>query len=501
MANLRNPAVKSPTVDELRKISDELGFKCSEEELLFAQEHYQGAYQKVFDMVEETPPVKYPRLPGHREKSDPAWYWRCDIKGAEHGLLKGKTIAIKDNIAVAGVPMMCGSKLLEGYMPEFDATVVSWILDQGGQILGKSTCEDMCSTRSSWTCATGAVPNPYDPTRTSGGSSSGSASLVSRGLVDMALGSDQGGSIRMPSSWCGIVGLKPTFGLVPYTGSVSLESTVDHLGPMTRTVDDCALLLEAIAGYDDGLDPRQHRDLKVPKYSKHLNKSIKGTKIAVLKEGFEGVDDDVCRVVKTTISKLQAEGATVEDVSIPKHNDGSPIAGPILSLGIQKNILKESGVGYGWKGFYPTSLAEKLASSVKSRPFEISFPLKMSLMFGDYIERNYQKKFYCKAQNLRRVLCKAYDDVLEHYDAIVMPTTSGKPLKLPTKEHSFSEIIDLSYGLGKNMSSFNVTGHPAISVNAGFTDGLPCGMMIVGKMFDDLTVLQVAKTVENVVKK
>ncbi|KAK3102671.1 hypothetical protein FSP39_013053 [Pinctada imbricata] len=377
MTHLRNPAVKLPTVDELRKISDELGLKCTEEELLFAQEHYKGAsasYQKVFDMVEETPPVKYPRLPGHREKSDPA----C------------------------------------------------------------------------------------------------------RGLVDMALGSDQGGSIRMPSSWCGIVGLKPTFGLVPYTGSVSLESTVDHLGPMTRTVDDCALLLEAIAGYDDGLDPRQHRDLKVPKYSKLLNKSIKGTKIAVLKEGFENVDDDVCRVVKATISKLQAEGAIFEDVSIPKHNDG---------------------VGYGWKGFYPTSLAEKLASSVKSRPFEIPFPLKISLMFGDYIERNYQKKFYCKAQNLRRVLCKAYDDVLEHHDVIVMPTTSGKPLKLPTTELSLSEIIDLSYGLGKNMSSFNITGHPAISVNVGFTDGLPCGMMIVGKMFDDLTVLQVAKTVENVVKK
>ncbi|KAK3103297.1 hypothetical protein FSP39_018300, partial [Pinctada imbricata] len=432
-------------------------------------------YQRVFDLVEDPLPVKYQRLPGHREKSDPAWYWRCEIKGAENGLLRGKTIAIKDNISVAGVPMMCGSKLLEGYMPEFDATVVTRILDQG-----KSACEDLCSSPASWTCATGVIPNPYDPTRSSGGSSSGSASLVSRGLVDMALGSDQGGSIRIPSAWCGIVGLKPTFGLVPYTGCASLESTVDHLGPMTRTVDDCALLLEAIAGYDDGMDPRQHRDLTFPKYSMQLDRDIRGTKIAVLKEGFEGADDDVCRVVEETISKLRAKGAVVEEVSIPIHNDG---------------------VGYGWKGFYPTSLAEKLASSSKSRPFEVSFPLKMMFMFGDYIERNYQKKFYCKAQNLRRVLCKAYDDVLEHYDVIVMPTTPGKPFKMPTNEHSFSEIMDLTYGMNKNMSPFNVTGHPAISVNAGFTDGLPCGIMIVGKMFDDLTVLQVAKTVETIEKK
>ena len=224
-------------------------------------------------------------IPESGENPLGAWYWRCDVKGASEGPLKGKTFAIKDNIAVAGIPMMDGTKVLEGYMPLADATVVTRILDAGGTILGKSVCESLCMSGGSHTSDTGPVRNPHDRTRSTGGSSSGSGALVAAGEVDMAIGGDQGGSIRTPSSWCGIYGLKPTWGLVPYTGAIPLELTLDHLGPMARSASDCALLLEVIAG-PDGLDPRQRPDLVAQPYTKALSGDAKGLRFAIVKEGF-----------------------------------------------------------------------------------------------------------------------------------------------------------------------------------------------------------------------
>src|SRR5437763_9632150 len=216
-------------------------------------------------------PVSYHRSGGYRPSAEEnplnAWYQKCSIKGAASGILAGKRIAIKDNVCVAGVPMMNGSSVLESYVPEFDATIVTRILDAGGEIVGKAVCEHLCFSGGSHTSDTGPVLNPHDHTRSAGGSSSGSTALVVASECDMAIGGDQGGSIRIPSCWCGAYGLKPTYGLVPYTGIFPIELTLDHTGPMARTVADVALLLEVIAG-PDGLDPRQRADLQGDGYTR-----------------------------------------------------------------------------------------------------------------------------------------------------------------------------------------------------------------------------------------
>lgn len=325
--------------------------------------------------------------------------------------------------------MMDGSKILEGYTPEFDATVVTKVLDAGGTILGKAVCEDLCQTGSSWSSSTGPVRNPYDKTISSGGSSSGCASLVARGKIDIAIGGDQGGSVRTPASACGIVGLKPTFGLVPYTGAVSMEVTIDHLGPMARTVTDCAACLQAIAGYDDGLDPRQHPSLHVPDYMKHLEDDISGKRIGLLREGFEGAEPEVDRCVREAAKRLTESGATVEEISIPAHNQISAVHSVVALEGAYA-CMTGGNAGHQWQGHYPTSLQEALTRGSILRPHDQPLTVKMMSLWSEYVKRNYQCKFYGKAQNIRRALVKAYDDVLKEYDGLIMPTLPMKPLKL-----------------------------------------------------------------------
>ena len=213
-----------------------------------------------------------------------AWTIRTSIIGPAAGPLAGKRIAIKDNICVAGLPMAHGGALSPGYVPEIDATVVTRILEAGGEITGKTTCEWGCISGGSHTSSGGPVPNPYNGHRTAGGSSSGSAVVVATGEADMALGTDQGGSIRIPASYCGVYGLKPTFGLVPYSGIASLEASIDHCGPITRTVGDNAILLDAIAG-PDGLDERLGWALASP-CTAALEAGVRGLRIGLLKEGF-----------------------------------------------------------------------------------------------------------------------------------------------------------------------------------------------------------------------
>ncbi|XP_067683834.1 amidase-like [Haliotis asinina] len=452
-------------------------------------------------------PVSYPRTPGYRpvQENNPynAWYWRCDIKGADMGKLAGKTFAIKDNIAVAGVPMMDGSKILEGYTPEFDATVVTRILDAGGRIVGKANCEHLCLSGWSFTCDAGPVRNPLDETRTTGGSSSGSGALVASGEVDMALGGDQGGSIRVPASWCGIVGLKPTFGLVPYTGAVSNETTLDHLGPMTKTVADCALLLEVLAGYDQGRDPRQYARTVVPEYSKLIDAGISGKKIGVLKEGFDVcTEPDVVEIVRREVDRLKEAGAEVEEVSLPIHLDGPIIWTPVRMQGAYKCLIRGNGNGQFWKGYYPVSMQEAISRGLYTRPHDIARHVKRFCLTAEYLNRHYQNRFYAIGQNMTMALTKSYDQVLEHYDVLVMPTLPHKAPKLPKADDGKIKQMHFSMkpekSIAANTVPFNSTGHPALSINAGFSEGLPVGMQIVGRHFDETTVLQVARSYEKI---
>src|SRR6266581_4204301 len=245
--------VTRPTVAQVRALADDLGFTLSDadaQSFLGLMAGSFAAYDAVAAMPDHVPAVRYPRTPGYRpegaENRYNAWYVKTTVKGAQTGKLAGKTIVLKDNVCLAGVPMMNGSSLLEGYVPEFDATIVTRILDAGGEIVGKAVCENLSSSGSSFTAATGPVHNPHQPAYSAGGSSSGSAALVVAGECDMAIGGDQGGSITIPSCWCGAYGLKPTYGLVPYTGVFPIELTLDHTGPIAATSADVALLLEVI---------------------------------------------------------------------------------------------------------------------------------------------------------------------------------------------------------------------------------------------------------------
>ncbi|KAJ8319042.1 hypothetical protein KUTeg_004133 [Tegillarca granosa] len=408
------------------------------------------SYQRVYEIAE-------PELPIHVATS--ITYWRCDIQGAPSGKLYGKTIAVKDDIMLAGVPMMNGSKILEGYIPDADATIVTRVLDAGGRILGKSVCLDHCFGGDSFNCATGPVPNPYDKTRDAGGSSTGSAVLVARGEVDMALGEDAAGSIRVPAAWCGIVAMKPTFGLVPYTGIVPFEITLDHAGPMTRTVYDCALLLEVLAGYDD----------------------VSGKRIGILQEGFQDADAEVKSHVLEAVEKLRPTGVIIENVSIPMHNDAWHIFLPIDIEGSYSCMIQ--GNEYGRSGYHPSTLQEALARGRAIRPFDLLTNVKMASIFGEYVQQNYQQKFYGKAQNIRGKLIAAYEAVFKDFDVIIMPTTR----------------LRRSLGSFKNTAPFDATGHPALTINTGFSsDDLPIGMMIVGRMHEEKTVLQIARSYEKI---
>jgi amidase len=284
-------AVRRPTLEQLRGVAEDLGMHMGDEELKsydrLMQANY-AAYDAVDAMPDYVPAVKYPRTPGYRPSGEEnkynAWYVKTEIRGAPSGKLAGKKVALKDNVALAGVPMMNGASTLEGYTPDVDATIVTRILDAGGTIIGKTHCEYFCFSGGSHTCAAGAVHNPHRMGYSSGGSSSGSAVVVATGEADMAIGGDQGGSIRIPASFSGIYGMKGTHGLVPYTGVMPIEVTIDHTGPMTRNVRDNALLLEVLAGAD-GLDPRQGTP-KVSNYTEALGGGVKGLRIGVVKEGF-----------------------------------------------------------------------------------------------------------------------------------------------------------------------------------------------------------------------
>ena len=303
-----------------------------------------ASYARLDELVEPKLPVKYPRDPGYRPPAEEnpynAWYWKTHIVGAESGILAGERVAVKDNICVAGVPMMNGSRVLESYVPEVDATVVTRILDAGGVIAGKAACEDLCFSAGSHTCATGPIRNPHNPKHSTGGSSGGSAALVAAGEVTMALGGDQGGSIRTPSAWCGVFGLKPTWGLVPMTGGMPISYSVDHCGPMCSSTENVARLLTAIAG-PDRHDPRTI-NARVGNYMEALGRGVKGLRVGLLKEGFnhQVSDQATSAKVRAAANDLKAGGAIVEEVSVPMHLEGPHIWTGIILEGAAEMMIK-----------------------------------------------------------------------------------------------------------------------------------------------------------------
>jgi len=493
---------RPPTSDDIRRAAADIGLELDHDESLVylaLTDSFAQGLQVLDATPDEAPPLPPRRDAGHQptaaENPYNAWYRRTNIAGAPGGKLSGRTVALKDNVMLAGVPMMNGTSLLEGYVPEIDATIVTRILDAGGTITGKAHCEGMCVSGGSHTNATGPVHNPRRHGYSAGGSSSGSAALVASGDVDMAIGGDQGGSIRMPASFCGIYGLKPTFGLVPYTGVLPIEPTLDHVGPMTRSVRDAALLLEVIAGAD-GLDPRQQDPILHP-YSSMLEGGVAGLRIGLLGEGFglptsqPGVD----AAVRTAGERLAGLGAVVEEISVPLHLYAGALVAPLVSEGVLQTMLDGDGFGSGRQDVYVPSLIEKM-HGWRARARELPETVKVAAVLATYLRKHHGTYYYAKAMNLRRQVRAAYDQALTRVDLLLMPTTPMTATPIPAIDASRDEIMQRAFEPTTNTGPFNLTHHPAMSLPCGDVDGLPVGMMFVGRHFDEPTILRAAYAFE-----
>jgi amidase len=493
---------EKPSIADLRQAATALGMHPSDAYLRAVEEiagTLSQAYAALDAMPDELPPVKYPERSFHRPQGDEnrhgAWYVKTSIKGKPGGKLAGRRIALKDNVCLAGVPMMIGANVLEGYVPDVDATIVERILDAGGEIAGKAVCEYYCVSGGSHTSSTGPVQNPHKPGYTTGGSSSGSAALVAARDVDMAIGGDQAGSIRIPASYCGIVGLKPTFGLVPYTGIAPLEMTIDSAGPMTMSVRDNALLLEVIAG-PDGIDSRQ-RGVPAGEYTNGLEAGIKGLRIGVIKEGFgqANSEPDVDAHVRDAAKRFAALGATVEDRSLPEHLQGLAVWAAIRGDAACVTLLEMNGAGINHEGLYVTNLMDK-TMGWRDRADDFADTIKIASIFSKYTVSRYGGHYYGKAQNIRRRLRAAYDRALAASDLLLMPTAPIKATPIPAKGASPQEITKRSWEATRNTCPFNISGHPAISVPCGMEDGRPIGMMLVGRPYDESTIYRAAAAFE-----
>jgi len=483
-------------------VAEDLGFELSDADVqsfLGLMAGSFAAYDAVATMPDYLPAVTYPRTPGYRPDGDEnrynAWYVKTTVPGAPSGKLRGKTIVLKDNVCLAGVPMMNGASTLEGYVPDVDATIVTRILDAGGTIVGKAHCEYFCFSGGSHTGAAGPVHNPRKPGYSAGGSSSGSAALVAAGEVDMAIGGDQGGSIRIPASYCGIYGMKPTHGLVPYTGIMPIEVTLDHTGPMTATVADNALLLEVLAGAD-GLDPRQTPRPAVA-YTEALGQRADGLKIGIVEEGFghANSEKDVDAKVRSAAAVFGKLGARVGEVSIPMHLAGPAIWSPIALEGATELMMKGNGFGTNWRGLFVTSLLDA-HSAWRHRADELSDTLKLSMLTGHYFVKHYRGHFYAKAQNLSRKLRAAYDAALASVDLLLMPTLPVKATPLPPADAPRELYVRRAFEMIANTAPFDATGHPAMSLPCGQSDGLPIGLMLVARHGDESTIYRAAHAFE-----
>jgi len=438
------------------------------------------------------------RIPSAQDNPYNAWFIRTSIKGSAEGPLTGKRVAIKDSVMIAGMPMINGSRELEGFEPEFDATVVTRILAAGGEIVGKTHCEYFCLSGGSHTGAGGPVRNPHNPDRSAGGSSSGSAVVVSIGEADMAIGADQAGSIRMPASFSGVVGLKPTWGLVPYTGVAPIEPQFDHVGPMTATVRDNARLLEVIAG-PDGLDPRQ-LGVTTQAYVSELERGIRGLRVGILKEGFDhpNSEADVDSSVRSAAKVLAKLGAEVVDVSIPEHMIGPAIWAPIALDGLTHTVVTGSGFGIGRDDVYPTSFMQHLLAR-KAGLGELPQHILLMMLSSELVRLRRGYSLYGKAVNLARGLRATYDRALKDVDMLLMPTTPMKATPLPPADAPLALSWQRASEMFTNTCAFDVTHHPALSLPCGMSEGLPIGMMLVGRHCDESSLYRAAHAFEQAV--
>ena len=497
---------EGPTITELQAAASRLGLRplSADDAATFraALDKSIAGLQRLDAMPDPVAPGANtaPRPPGRAPTAEEnpygAWAWLGPITGSGKGLLAGKPVGIKDNTSVRGLPLRNGSRVFEGFVAACDATVVSRILAAGGTIHGKTVCENLSFSGHSHTSWPNRVQNPHAPDRSAGGSSSGSAAAIAAGDVPMALGCDQGGSIRIPASWCGVVGLKPTHGLVPYTGICALEASVDHCGPMGKTVEDVARLLTVIAG-SDGLDPRQPATVPELDYLVSLGDGLRGLRIGVVTEGFGRPESDpeTDAAVREALARMQAAGAELEDVSVPAHDEMFDIWNAICTEGAAAVMFGAGTGGYG-EGHVSMPLLDAFGQGWRSRPDALSPSAMMSLLMGDHLMHRYYGRYFAKAQALRGAVRKAYTKAFGRCDLVAMPTIPFPAMPMPPAQATLEEMLAASLPMIANTAPLNGSGHPAVGVPCAMRNGLPIGLMLIGRHFEDAVTLRAAAGLE-----
>jgi aspartyl-tRNA(Asn)/glutamyl-tRNA(Gln) amidotransferase subunit A len=403
--------------------------------------------------------------------------------------LVGIPVALKDNLCTIGVRTTCASKILYNFVPPYDATVVRRLRDAGAVLVGKTNMDEFAMGSSTENSAFFPTRNPWDLGRVPGGSSGGSAAAVAAGEAVMALGSDTGGSIRQPAAFCGVVGLKPTYGAVSRYGLVAFASSLDQIGPITRDVEDCALLLRAIAGHDP-LDTTSAR-FEVPDYASSLEDGLRGFRVGVPREyAGEGIDAGVRDVLMRVIGLLEEMGAVVEETTLPHTPYALPCYYLIAPAEASSNLARYDGVRYG----YRTRDAEDVVDMfMKTRSEGFGPEVKRRIMLGTYaLSAGYYDAYYLKALKVRTLIKGDFDRAFEDYDVLLAPTSPTPAFRLGEKtadplQMYLSDVCTLAV---------NLAGIPAISVPGGLADGLPVGVQFIGRPFAEGMLLRVAYCVE-----
>lgn len=405
------------------------------------------------------------------------------------GLLFGLPIGIKDNIVTDGVTTTCASQFLRNFHPVYDATVVRKLKEAQAVSIGKLNMDEFAMGGSNENSSFHATFNPWNLEHVPGGSSGGSAAAVAAGEVYFSLGSDTGGSIRQPAAYCGIVGMKPTYGLVSRFGLVAFASSLDQIGPLTKNVEDSAYLLQAIVGHDP--QDSTSANVDIPDYLSALTGDVKGLRIAVPKEYMgEGIDPKVREAIMSALKVLEGLGAIVEEVSLP-HTEYAVAAYYLLaSSEASSNLARFDGVRYGVRADNPKNLLDLYH---KSRSEGFGPEVKRRIMLGTYaLSSGYYDAYYLKAQKVRTLIKQDFDKVFEHYDVVIGPTAPTTAFKVG------SQVDDpMTMYLNDIMTiPVNLAGIPAISVPCGLADGMPVGLQIIGKALDESTILRVAHAYE-----
>lgn len=444
--------------------------------------------ESVFQRINEVDPKvrAYLTLAYDQAKAEAERVDRLIIAGEEIGRLAGIPIAIKDNISTEGIRTTCASKMLEGYLPPYDAFVVKRVKQSRMIITGKTNLDEFAMGSSTENSGFFPTHNPWNLELVPGGSSGGSAAAVSAGEAILALGSDTGGSIRLPAGYCGIVGLKPTYGRVSRYGLVAYASSLDQIGPMAKDVTDCALLLQAIAGYDS--QDSTSVDYPVPNYLEAMDQNIKGLKIGLAKEYLAGASGPVVGAITNAVRVFEDLGAEVLEISLPYTEYALAAYYLIASAEASSNLARYDGVRYGRRASQPVSNVTELFLKTRSEGFGPE--VKRRIMIGTYVlSSGYYEAYYLKAQKARTKICEAFRHAFQSCDLILTPTAPAAAFKIGDK---VKEPLEM-YLTDICTVTANLAGIPALSIPAGWDHrGMPLGIQLLGPAFREDLLLRAA---------